>query len=139
MKWDRRYLELAQFVSSWSKDPSTKVGAVIVSPANRVISLGFNGLPPYVPDNPETLDNREEKYKWIIHAEQNALLTAKQDLTGSTIYTFPFGPCSQCSSAIIQAGIMRVVFPKCQDSRWSDKIEESKKFFSLANVEVLEY
>ena len=138
-KWDKRYLDLAQLVSTWSKDNSTKVGAVIVSPANRVISLGFNGLPPYVPDDPNILENREEKYKWIIHAEQNALLTAKQDLTGSTIYTYPFGPCSQCSSAIIQAGIMRVVFPKCEEPRWKDKIEESKKFLLLADLMVTEY
>lgn len=139
-KWDKRYLDLAQLVSTWSKDPSTKVGAVIVGPNNRVISLGFNGFPSYVPDDPEILHNRERKYQHIIHAEMNAILSAGNSLhVGSTIYTYPFSPCTNCASAIIQAGIMRVVSYKNSEPRWQESLERAKEFFKLAEVDVQEY
>lgn len=138
-KWDRRYLELAELVSSWSKDPSTKVGAVIVDVNNKIVSIGFNGLPQYVPDDPEVLNNREKKYQHIIHAEMNAILTAQRDLTGHTIYTYPFAPCPQCASAIIQTGIIRVVSVECKDSRWSERLEQAKSFFDMADVETKLY
>lgn len=138
-KWDKRYLELAKLVSSWSKDPSTKVGAVIVDPNNKIISVGFNGLPQYVPDDPEILNDRDRKYQHIIHAEMNAILTAQRDLTGYTIYTYPFAPCPQCASAIIQTGIIRVVSVRCEDSRWVDRLEQAKSFFDMADVETKLY
>lgn len=138
-KWDRRYLELAELVSSWSKDPSTKVGAVIVDVNNKIVSMGFNGLPQYVPDDPEVLNNREKKYQHIIHAEMNAILTAQRDLTGHTIYTYPFAPCPQCASAIIQTGIVRVVSVECKDSRWNERLEQAKSFFDMADVETKLY
>lgn len=133
-KWDKRYLDLAQLVSTWSKDPSTKVGAVVVGPNNRVISLGFNGLPSYVPDDPEILHNREKKYQHIIHAEMNAILSAaNKDLClGSTIYTYPFPPCPQCASAIIQTGIMRVVSYISDNPRWD--FSAAKDFLELADI-----
>src|SRR5688500_6959549 len=81
-KWTERYMELAAHVAQYSKDPSTKAGAVIVDPSNRVISLGFNGLPKGVLDSKERLENREVKYKLILHAETNAILFAQRDLTG---------------------------------------------------------
>ncbi len=77
--WDARFLELARLVSTWSKDPSTQVGAVITR-GKFVVSLGFNGHPKGVTDSPGRLENREVKYRTIIHAEINAILTAKQDL-----------------------------------------------------------
>lgn len=138
-KWDRRYLELAELVSSWSKDPSTKVGAVIVDVNNKIVSMGFNGLPQYVPDDPEVLNNRDKKYQHIIHAEMNAILTAQRDLNGYTIYTYPFAPCPQCASAIIQTGIVRVVSVECKDSRWIEKLEQAKSFFDMADVETKLY
>lgn len=138
-KWDKRFLELARLVSTWSKDPSTKVGAVITDSNKKIISVGYNGLPPYVDDSPEILNNREEKYKFIIHAEVNAVLTAAKDLTGYTIYTYPFLTCTQCAAMVIQAGIMRVVSYKCLDDRWIPRIEDSKKLLEKASVEVVEY
>ena len=91
-KWDFRFLDMAALIANWSKDPSTKVGAVIVDKNNRVISLGYNGLPSSVPDDPEILNNRFEKYKYIIHAETNAILTANSSVKDCSVYTFPFLP-----------------------------------------------
>ena len=139
-KWDKRFLGMAQLVSIWSKDPSTKVGAVITDGAKKIISLGYNGLPQWVEDKKEILSNREEKYKYIIHAEVNAILQAnKSDFVAGTIYTYPFLTCPQCAAMIIQAGIMRVVSYKCVDERWIPRIEDSKKLLQMAGVEIMEY
>lgn len=138
-KWDQRFLGMAQLVSEWSKDPSTKVAAVITDGNKKIVSLGYNGLPQNVPDLEAIYANREEKYKYIIHAEVNAILQANKDVTGGTIYTYPFLTCPQCASMIIQAGIMRVVSYKCVDERWTHRIEDSKKLLQMANVEIMEY
>ena len=138
-KWHKRFLDLAEHVAQWSKDPSTKVGSVITDGGRKIVSLGYNGLPMYVDDDPEILNNRDEKYKYIIHAEVNSVLTAGRDLLGCTIYTWPFLPCTNCASMLIQAGIMEVVSYKCVDERWTERIEESKRLFNKAKVDVLEY
>ena len=88
-KWDLRFLEMSELVSSWSKDPSTKVGSVIVDNDRRVISLGYNGFPKGVADN-DRLNDREEKYKIVVHAERNALLFANTDVKNCSIFTYPF-------------------------------------------------
>lgn len=138
-KWDKRFLGMAQFVSTWSKDPSTRVGAVITDGNKKIVSLGYNGLPQWVEDNPDILNNREEKYKYIIHAEVNAILQANKDVFAGTIYTYPFLTCPQCAAMIVQAGIMRVVSYKCVDERWIPRIEDSKKLLKMADVDVIEY
>ena len=138
-KWDRRFLEMAKMVAGWSKDPSSQVGAVITQD-KYVVSLGYNGLSSYVPDNPEILNNRELKYKMIIHAEMNAILQADRDhLLGSTLYVYPFLPCSNCASAIIQSNIIRVVSYKNTVDRWQESIDLAKSLFKLAHVKVVEY
>lgn len=104
-KWDLRYLTLAKLVASWSKDPSTKCGAVIVNPNNEIVSIGFNGFPKSVIDSEERLNNRQTKLQMMVHAERNALIFAKQDLHKCTIYTYPMMACSECAAMIIQAGI----------------------------------
>lgn len=135
--WDSRFLELARLVSTWSKDPSTQVGAVITR-GKFVVSLGFNGHPKGVADTPERLEIRENKYRTIIHAEINAILTAKQDLEGCTIYLWPFMPCSQCGAAIVQAGIKRVVAPQADNDRWAESFKFTQEIFSEAGVELVE-
>jgi dCMP deaminase len=135
--WDSRFLELAKLVSTWSKDPSTQVGAVITR-GKFVVSLGFNGHPKGVADTPERLEIRENKYRTIIHAEINAILTAKQDLEGCTIYLWPFMPCSQCGAAIVQAGIKRVVAPQADNDRWAESFKFTQEIFSEAGVELVE-
>jgi len=136
-KWDNRFLDLCEHVSEWSKDPSTKVGAVITE-GIHIVSIGYNGLPSGVHDDPNILHNREQKYKFIIHAEMNAILAAKRPVAGSTLYTFPLLPCTNCASVCIQAGIRRVVSQACVDNRWKSNIEEAKELFKKAAVEVVE-
>jgi dCMP deaminase len=137
LKWDIRFLELAKLISTWSKDPSTQVGAVITD-GIKVISIGYNGLPMFVRDDVDILNNREEKYKYIIHAEMNAILAAKCNLHGFTLYTYPFLPCTNCASMTIQTGIKRVVSLICQNDRWKERLEQSKDIFSRANIDVVE-
>lgn len=139
MKWDKRFLDMAKLVSTWSKDPSTKVGAVIVDSQKRIVSVGFNGLAVGI-DNEETiLENRELKYRTILHAEENAILFSKQPLNDCTVYTYPFQPCLKCTSVIIQTGIKRVVSFTSDNERWIKEFELSLKMFEEAGVSVCLY
>lgn len=104
-KWTARFINLASLVASWSKDPSSQVGAVIVRPDLTVASLGYNGLPRRVSDDPARLTHRDTKLLYTVHAELNAILSAKEPLDGCSIFISPFQPCAQCAAAIIQAGI----------------------------------
>ena len=135
-KWDNRFIKLAEHIASWSKDPSTKVGSVIVHD-KEVISLGFNGYPKGIPD--DDLNDRQKKYAKVLHGELNAILFSKRDLTGFTIYVWPMPPCSQCASVIIQSGIKRVVTCHAnaeQFKRWGDKIKITEKMFENADVTI---
>lgn len=141
-KWDERFLGLAQHISQWSKDPSTKVGAVITDSDNRIISLGYNGFPRRIDDHDYRYNQRDLKYKMIIHAEKNAVLFAKASLVGCTVYTYPFMPCSQCASMLIQVGIKRVVSlvpPSEKAARWADDFSISDMMFKEAGVELMLY
>lgn len=129
-KWDIRFLDMAKLVSSWSKDPSTKVGAVIVDKNNRIVSVGFNGFPRKIVDN-SRLKNRESKYNRIVHAECNAIMFSNRSLEGCTLYTYPFQPCSNCASMIIQSGIERVVtIPlTIEHDRWKENFALAQDLF----------
>lgn len=135
-KWDKRFLELAKLVGSWSKDPSTQVGAVIVDQKNRIVSVGYNGFPRGIKDNQEKLIDREEKYDIIVHAEANALSFANRSVEGCTIYSWPFQPCSRCAGLIIQSGVKRVVSVVHLGDRWKKNFDLSAKLFSEAGVEM---
>lgn len=135
-KWDKRFIELAKHISTWSKDPSTQLGAVIVDNKKRVVSVGFNGYPQNIPDD-NTLHDRKEKYLKVIHAEVNAILFANRDLNGCTIYVYPMGPCARCTGTIIQSGIVEVitVFPSDELlGRWGEEIRISERMFKSAQV-----
>ena len=139
-KWDIRFLELADSIATWSKDPNRGVGCVIVSRANRICSTGFNGLPSGVEDLPERLI-RPEKYDLICHAEMNAIIQCARHGVSpedSTLYS-TFFPCIQCTLAIIQAGITRVVAWTCEagDEHWEENIEKSKTLLGEAGIEHL--
>lgn len=139
-KWHDRFLQLAKLVASWSKDPSTQAGAVIVDPDNRVVSVGYNGLPRGIADDPQRYADREVKYKLIVHAERNALLFARRDVAGCTLYTTPFQPCSVCAGLVIQSGITRVVAPPLdaeRAERWGADMALALTMFREAGVEVL--
>jgi dCMP deaminase len=107
-KWDVRFMDLALHVAQWSKDPSTKVGSVIVRPDKRIVSLGYNGFPSGVCDHEERYAERAVKCKFVSHAERNALDNVSQDVTGCTLYS-TLQPCPDCAKSIIQKGIAEVV------------------------------
>ena len=139
VKWDLRFLGMAELVGSWSKDPSTKVGAVIVDKDRIIVSAGYNGFPKGIEDSEELLHNREKKYKLIIHGEMNAILFAKRSVEGCTLYTTPFLPCATCSSFVIQSGITRVVSWHVDNPRWNESIQLAKSMFEQAGVHCVEY
>ena len=134
-KWDERYIKLAEYIADWSKDPSTKVGAVIVDDKGRIVSLGFNGFPQKISDN-DRLNDRDKKYNVIVHAEANAVLFASRDLSGCTIYTYPFQPCSSCSGLIIQSGIKRVVTVRTDNDRWRTDFSTAAQMLIEAEVAI---
>lgn len=140
-KWLQRYLELAEYISQWSKDPSTKVGAVIVRPDNSVCSVGFNGFPRGVDDDPARYADRELKYKLIVHGEINAMAFTNECLDGYTLFTWPFLPCSRCAGFIIQNKIKTVVAPKLTGElakRWEESLNLTKSMFTEAGVAYIE-
>lgn len=139
-KWDRRFISLAQVVASWSKDPSTKTGAVITDDKGRIISVGYNGFARGVEDSEERYSNREIKYKMIVHCERNAILFAGRPLDGCTLYTVPFQSCSVCAAMVIQAGITRCVAPVMPEhlkERWAEDMALAAKMFKEAGVELV--
>lgn len=134
-KWDLRFIELAKLVGSWSKDPSTKVGAVIVDDYNRIVSVGYNGFPQGIEDN-DRLQDRDTKYKIVVHGEINAILFANKPVEGCTLYTIPFEPCPRCAGLIIQSRIKRIVSPKNTNSRWENDFKISRLLFAEAGITV---
>lgn len=138
IKWDKRFLSLAKMVASWSKDPSTKVGAVIVDD-RRIISVGYNGFPEGVLDSEERYCDRELKYKYMVHAERNALLFANTSVKNATLYTYPFMPCSECAGMIIQSGIKRVVTLVNTNKRWKESFKITKQMFGEAGVSLTQH
>jgi dCMP deaminase len=135
-KWDDRMSNLANLVSTWSKDPSTGVGAVIVDAKNRVVSLGFNGFPMGVVDSDEMLFERDEKLRRTIHAEENALLFSSRSVEGCTMYVTHL-PCARCAAKIIQSGIARVVAQIPDEmfcGRWEADMRSASAMFAEAGV-----
>lgn len=132
---------MAKLISTWSKDPSTKVGAVIVRPDRSVASVGFNGFPKTMPDNSEWYENREEKYSRIVHGEINALIFAAETVDDYTLYTYPFAPCDRCCVQMIQAGIKRIVAPKPSEdamTRWQAAFDKTRTYCQQSGVTLVE-
>ena len=142
--WDRFFLGMAEYMSRASKDPSTKVGAVLVEPHNNiVVGLGYNGFPRKVHDTVERYQNREMKYQLVVHAEVNAILMAGEKAQGSHLYVYPsfaLPPiCNECCKVAIQAGVQHIIgyIPNETDERvkrWKDSISISKQMCNEANV-----
>jgi dCMP deaminase len=135
--WNDRFLKLAEHIANWSKDPSTKVGAVIVDDSRRIVSTGYNGFPRGVEDSDLRLQQREIKYEMIVHGEINAIVFANQNLQGCTLYTWPFMPCSRCAGIVIQSGIKTVVTLLNDNPRWQDSFRLTEKMFAEAGVELI--
>ncbi|MGA1495217.1 MAG: deoxycytidylate deaminase [Rhodothermales bacterium] len=140
--WDSRFMEMAVLVSSWSKDPGTKVGAVLVGERN-ILATGYNGFPSGIDDNPARYADREVKLAYTVHAEVNALLNAAKNgakTEGSTLYA-TFHPCVNCAAAIIQGGIRRVVCPSVESApeRWHDSFNRARDLMMEAGVEIVNH
>ena len=128
-EWDEYFMRIAEAVAEKSKDPSSKMGCVIVDPRKRVVSLGYNGMLQGADESKMTLTERPMKYYFAIHSEMNAILFAHQDLTGCTLYN-RVATCENCLKYCLQAGIKRFVYSQLRvPSYYSDP----KK--SMTNVE----
>jgi dCMP deaminase len=137
-KDDLFFLGLASYVRQRSKDPRTKVGAAIVRPDRTVAALGYNGFPRGVADDELRLKDRPTKHLLTVHAEANAILSAREPLHGFTIYVTPLHPCASCAGLIAQSGISRVV-AHCADidtSAWQASFEAAKSILTEAGVTV---
>ena len=145
-KWNYRFMGTALYISSWSKDPNTKVGCVIVDSNKQTKSEGYNGFPRGVDDNVPERQERPKKYSFYEHAERNAIYAAGRfgaSVDGCTLYvTMP--PCADCARGIIQSGIKQVYYlepsadkvRKIPNGNWRDTVEDSFKMFQEAGVKV---
>ena len=141
-KWHYRFMELARLIASWSKDPNTKTGAVVVGPDREIRATGYNGLVRGVNDDiPERME-RPTKYDFFEHAERNAVYNAcltGTSLKGCVLYaTHP--PCTDCARAIIQSGIKTVITRELETRKdisgqtWRDKLDYSRQMFEESGV-----
>ncbi len=141
LPWDECFMQIAQVIAERSKDPSTQAGAVIVDANNIVIGLGYNGFPRGCGDDQLPWEREgeftENKYAYVVHAEENAVYNANKDTAGSKIYCTLF-PCNECTKTLIQSGIKEVIFA-------SDKYRDlppwvaSRKMLDLSGVKYREY
>ncbi len=136
ISWDEYFMAVAKLAGMRSKDPNTQVGACIVSRANKILSMGYNGFPMGCSDDEfpwarvgETIDT---KYAYVTHAELNAILNYRGDLEGAKLYVSLF-PCNECAKAIIQSGIKTVVYG---DNKYdgTPSVIASKRMFQAAGV-----
>lgn len=137
-KWDKRYLSLAAHIGTWSKDPSRGIGAVAIGDKGQVLAQGYNGFPRGIEDKPDRYEDREKKYKLVVHAEQNVVYNASYNgvsLDGATLYVAGLPVCSECAKGVIQVGIKRVVMPQQNiPQTWSDSWALTRRMFDEAGV-----
>jgi dCMP deaminase len=148
--WDEHFIKMAELIASKSKDPSTKVGCVVVGPDNEVLSTGFNGFPRGVDEKIDTRWERPEKYSWVIHAEANAVANAARvgvSLKNSKMYmNYAPCPCTSCTQLIIQSGIVTIIgpdipFPGVGTGSFYDTENIAKKMLIEVNIKqyIIEY
>jgi len=146
LSWEEYFIKLLDVLKLKSKDPSTKVSALITDDFNTIISTGYNGFPICVRDTEERYNNRELKYKLVVHAEMNAILLAARNgksLSNKILWVTKF-PCCECAKAIIQSGIKRVnIISEKEDKefeeRWKESIELAITMFTESNTSVYKY
>ena len=142
ISWDEYFMGMAVLSALRSKDPNTKVGAVIVSPDNKVISIGYNGMPRLVDEEQLSWNKGEgldSKYLYVCHAEFNAILNTQVGgtLKGATLYVTLF-PCNECAKAVIQTGIREIVY---LNDKYADQVnfQASRKMLELAGVKLRQF
>lgn len=142
MKWHNRFMDMANLVAGWSKDPSKQVGAVIVNDNRLVLGLGYNGFPRGCDDHEALYADREVKLSRVIHAELNAIFNANASVRGATLYTTCF-TCDRCAAHVVQAGIETVIAPippaeDMLDGRsWYASWQAAEKIYAEAGVTAL--
>lgn len=142
INWDEYFMGIAMLSAERSKDNSTQVGACIVDENKKIVSVGYNGMPtgccdddmPWERDGDSPLDT---KYPFVCHAELNAILNSTKNMNGCTLYVTLF-PCNECSKAIIQSGIKRVVY-YCNKYADTDSVKASAILLSKCGISVDEY
>ncbi len=132
ISWDTCFMNMAEAVSMRSKDASTKVGVVIVSREKNHIAIGYNGFPAGMN---EGLSRWEDKNRYVVHAELNAVINAKADLSGWTVYTTMF-PCPECTKMLLQTGVSRVVYKDRSSASVGDSWELSKALMEEMGISV---
>ncbi|MDE5584214.1 MAG: dCMP deaminase family protein [Ruminococcus sp.] len=141
--WDEYFMGIAMFSAERSKDNSTQVGACIVNAENKIVAVGYNGMPtgcnddemPWEREGDSVLDT---KYPFVCHAELNAILNRNSaSLDGCTLYVTLF-PCNECAKAIIQSGIKKVVY-NCNKYKGSESVTASQFLFDRCGVETVQY
>lgn len=143
-KWDRRYMDLVDYVKEWSEDRSTHIGAVLVK-NNRVISVAYNGMPSGINDKLDSRHDRPAKYFYFEHAERNSIYSCALNGTqtaGATMYTTGI-PCADCARAVLQAGLETIVVWKMGSGlektvQWSDSVRVGGEMLREAGVEIIE-
>jgi len=144
LNWDELFMSMAILFSRRSKDPSTQVGAVIVSPSNNVLGCGYNGMVS-IENNDEKFpwfkdaeNYEDQKYLYVVHSEVNAIINAQgKDLTGSTIYVTLF-PCNECAKLIVQSKIKKVVYLSDKYSGYIN-FSSSRTILEKCNIELVHY
>lgn len=138
--WNNRFFDMAKLYASFSKDPSRKIGAVAIDPIKRVVlSSGYNGFPRGVADKFDRLNVREEKYKYVVHAEMNVIYNACHcgiSLDGAELYVYGLPVCSECAKGIIQVGITKVhiLTQKEIPDTWKNSWDRTAEMFGEAGV-----
>lgn len=140
-KWDIRFMMMAKQVADWSKDPSKQIGAVAVGENHRILSTGYNGFPNGIFDDEDRYDDREVKYKYIVHAEKNCIYNACLNgisLAGASLYVYGLPVCSECAKGVIQVGIKEVIVEEsCFDiQKWNESFELTKQLFEEAGITI---
>ena len=138
ISWDEYFMGLAHLSALRSKDPNTQVGACIVDKDNKVVSIGYNGMPRGCNDQEFPWEREggflDTKYAYVVHAELNAILNSPRPVSGCTIYVSLF-PCNECAKAIIQSGIRKIVYESDKYDGTEGNIA-SKKMLNEAGVEL---
>ena len=137
-KWDYRFLDLAELISTWSKDPSKKIGAVAIGSKRQILAQGYNGFPRGISDSEDRYEDRQRKYELVVHAEMNVIYNASYNgvsLDGATLYVHGLPVCSECAKAVIQVGIKNVIMRELvPEDRWLESWTKSKEMFKEAGV-----
>ncbi|MCR5718458.1 MAG: dCMP deaminase family protein [Oscillospiraceae bacterium] len=136
ISWNEYFMGIASLSAQRSKDSNTQVGACIVNSENKIVSVGYNGMPTGCSDDEMPWEREgaflETKYPFVCHAELNAILNSNADLHGCTLYVTLF-PCNECAKAIIQSGIRRVIYLENKYAG-TDSIRASELLFRLSGV-----